>query len=313
MGSLIDGALTPGGVVSSAAASELSQRWDEEELGQTAYQRRIGEMLDLPNSKIAVVNLNLTEAIATGLGVLPNVQAFREALSKSVLDCRFQWLDALEDYTLALNFARAQYLTVTRPRRCAPEVWLEARQVRRVLMYDWRALAARGLLDESLLRGVRTGKGYLEMGTDLTVLAHVHRAYAAASGSALSAEAERASVLARSILAAGGRPDRKSEAVAKARNMQNRAFSVFVRAYNEARFSIAYMRRDEGDVDRIIPSLYAARRVRSAGGRRAKGAKEAVKDAPANGDAEPSAVSALPSEEKAPASPRRLERSELVN
>jgi len=258
MGSVVDGVSVPDGVVSSAGAtSDSAPLWEEEELGQSAYQRRVGEMLDLPKSKVATVNLNLTEAIATGLGVLPQVQAHREGLSKSVLDCRFHWVDALEDYTLALNFARAGYLTVTRPRRCSPEVWLEARQVRRVLMQDWRALAARGVLDESLLRGVRHGKGYLELGTDLTVLSHVHRAYAASSGAALPAEAERAPELARVILAAGGRPDRKSEAVVKAREMQNRAFAVFVRAYNEARAAIAYLRRDEGDVDHIIPSLYS--------------------------------------------------------
>jgi hypothetical protein len=231
-------------------------------------------MLALPKSKVTVVNLNLTEAIAAGLGVLPNVQLHREGLSKSVLDCRFDWLDGLEDYTLALNYARAEYLTVTRPRRCAPEVWLEARQVRRVLMQDWRALAARGLSSESLLRGVQRGKGYLELGTDLTVLSHVHRAYAAAAGVPPPAEVERASQLARVILAAGGRPDPKSEAVIGGRDMQNRAFTVFVRAYNEARFSIAYMRRDEGDVDRIIPSLYAARRARVSRAQRAKSSKD---------------------------------------
>jgi len=328
MGSLTDEASVPGGVVSPAEASlELPQRWEEEELGQIAYQRLIGEMLNLPQSKVTTVNLNLTEAIATALGVLPNVQAHREGLSKSVLDCRFHWVDGLEDYTLALNFARAGYLTVTCPPRCAPEVWLEARQVRRVLMQDWRALTARGVLDESLLRGVRAGKGYLEMGTDLTVLSHVHRAYAASSGAALPPEAVRAPELARSILTAGGRPDRKSEAVVKARDLQNRAYSLFLRAYNEARFSIAYMRRDAGDVDRIIPSLYAARWARTTSGRRAKSAKDvSVSDEPqvassatpsrdtarATGDEEASA-SVPPAEEKAPASPRRLERNELVN
>jgi len=273
MGSLSGGLPAPDGVVSpeiaTAESAELP-RW-ERELGQSAYQRRLTEMLELPKAKVAVVNLNLTEVIAAGLGVLPHVQAHRERLSKSVLDCRFEWVDGLEGYTLALNFARAQYLTVTRPKRCAPEVWLEARQVRRVLIHDWRALAARGLLDESPLRGLQRGKGYLELGTDLTVLSHVHRTYAASSGAALPPEDERASVLARSILAAGGRPDPKSEAVIKARDMQNRAFSLFIRAYNETRSSIAYMRRDEGDVDSIIPSLYAARRARVSG---AQGARQ---------------------------------------
>jgi hypothetical protein len=275
MGSSSDGVSAPEGVVSALekVSSELPRRWHEEELGQSAYHRRAREMLELPKSKVTVVNLNLTEAIAAGLGVLPNVQMHRERLSKSVLDCRFDWVDGLEDYTLALNYARAEYLTVTRPRRCAPEVWLEARQVRRVLMQDWRALATRGLLSESPLGGLRRGKGYLELGTDLTVLSHVHRTYAASAGVALPGEAERASQLARLILAAGGRPDPKSEAVIKARDMQNRAFTVFVRAYNETRSSIAYMRRDEGDVDRIIPSLYAARRARVSREQRAQSAQ----------------------------------------
>lgn len=309
MGSLFNGVPAPDGVVSGAGApSELPQRWEQEELGQTAYQRRVGEMLALPVTKVLSVNRNLTEVVATGLGVLPKVQALREGLAQSVLDCRFHWVDALEDYTLALNFARAEYLTVTRPQRCAPEVWLEARQVRRVLMQDWRALAARGVLNDSLLRGVRAGKGFLELGTDLTVLSHVHRAYAASSGAALPVEAERAAVLARTILAAGGRPDRKSEAVVNARDLQNRAFSVFVRAYGEARASIAYMRRDAGDVDHIIPSLYARGR-RTSGPRRVKSAQ----DIAVGGGVEQNANPAPPVEEKSPASAPLVERNELAN
>jgi len=256
----------PEGVVSPAkttAESAESPRLWEEELGQVAYQRGTKEMLELPNEKVMVVNLNLTETIAVGLGVLPNVRALRESMPKFVLDCRFDWIDALEDYILALNYARAAYLTVTRPKRCAPEVWLEARHVRRVLMHDWRALAARGLLDHSLLRGLQRGKGYLELGSDLTALAHVHRAYAASSGAALPPEVERASLLARSILTAGGRPNPKSAAVIEARDMQNRNFTLFVRAYNETRHVIIYMRRNDGDADRIIPSLYAARKARA--------------------------------------------------
>ena len=109
MSSSSNGVSAPaGGVVSSSekATSELPRRWEEEELGQGAYQRCLPEMLGLAKAKIMVVNLNLTELVATGLGVLPNVRMHRAALAKSVLDCRFHWVDSLEDYMLALNYAR---------------------------------------------------------------------------------------------------------------------------------------------------------------------------------------------------------------
>jgi hypothetical protein len=275
MSSSNSGVSSPGGVVllPGQSTSELPRRWAEEELGQAAYQRCLPQMLALPPSQIKVVNLNLTELVATGLGVLPNVRTHRAALEKSVLDCRFHWVDALEDYMLALNYARAEYLTVTRPNRCSPELWLEARQVRRALMHDWYALGARGLLTESLLRGLKRGKGYLEMGSDLTVLSHVHRVYAASAGVAVPAEAERAEVLARWILTAGGRPDPKSKVVLQTRDMQNRMFTVAVRGYGEIRHAVTYMRRDQGDVDELFPSFYAARRTGASTARRAVSTK----------------------------------------
>ena len=250
------------GVPFEVSATAYPQHWEEEELGQSAYERTLPEMAAIPAAKIMTVNLNLTEVIATGLGVVPQVRAHRDGLAKSCADCRFDWVDGLEDSLLCLNYARSEYLTVTRPPRCPTAIWAEARLVRRVLMHDWRALAVRGVLDKSMLKGVQNGKGYLELGTDLTVLAHALRTYSESVGRAVPVEVERATVLAKAILAAGGRHNPKAEVVMRARDLQNRAFTVCMWRYNETRASIAYMRRFHGDVDRIIPSLYSARRAR---------------------------------------------------
>ncbi len=263
------------GVGSEFSSSGYPRQWAEEELGQSAYERTLPEMLAIPEREVMTVNLNLTEVIATGLGVVPQVQAYREALVRSCADCRFDWVDGLEDSILALNYARAEYLTVTRPQRCPAAVWAEARLVRRVLMHDCRALAARGVLNKAMLRGVQKGRGFLELGTDLTVLAHALRAYARSEGGEVPAQVERAMVLAKAILTAGGRPNPKAETVVRARDLQNRAFTICMWRYNETRASVAYMRRDQGDVDRIVPSLYSARRARSAGSDRRKATNDA--------------------------------------
>lgn len=266
---------------SEASSLGIPGRWEDEELGQAAFERFLPEMLDLPESKVMTVNLNVTQSIATAFGALERVRAHREDLVKACANCRFHWVDALEDCALALNYARAEYLTVTRPSRCSPEVWAEARRVRRALMHQWRGAAERTHVNDSLSLALQRGKGYLEMGADLTILAHALRAHSAGKGVEPSPEVQRAEALSKLILTAGGRPNARSEALVRARNVQNRAFTLFVRSFNETRLSMAYARRDERDFDDIIPSLYSARRSQSSRSKRRAGTTDEVAESSA--------------------------------
>ena len=67
------------GVPFEVSATAYPQHWEEEELGQSAYERTLPEMAAIPAAKIMTVNLNLTEVIATGLGVVPQVRALATA------------------------------------------------------------------------------------------------------------------------------------------------------------------------------------------------------------------------------------------
>ena len=55
-------------------------------------------------------------------------------------------------------------------------------------------------------------------------------------------------------------------------NLRQRAFTLLVRTYEEARWAVLFLRRHEGDADSIAPSLFVGRTKR----KRAKGQDEST-------------------------------------
>jgi hypothetical protein len=48
--------------------------------------------------------------------------------------------------------------------------------------------------------------------------------------------------------------------VKAAADLRNRAFTLFTRGYDQMRRAVAFLRWDEGDADKVVPSLYAKHR-----------------------------------------------------
>jgi hypothetical protein len=48
------------------------------------------------------------------------------------------------------------------------------------------------------------------------------------------------------------------------KELRDRAFTVFVRAYGQVRHALQYLRREKNDAERYAPSLYGCRRSRKA-------------------------------------------------
>jgi hypothetical protein len=233
---------------------------------EEAFARRLPEFLALSPKEVLHINLDLPSAIATALGVLPKVRALREALESAVRKYNFALVDGLEDYALALNHAHASYLATTRPIRCSRESLAEARLLRRKLLQDLKAFATRGLVEAEKWKQLRGAVGYVNLATDLSLLSHIYRSSAQLLPSnpvASKAEIERATELAKQMLTAAGRRRPKAETAAVAADLRARVFTVFVRSYDETRHGIAFLRREEGDVDSIVPSLFSVHRARA--------------------------------------------------
>jgi hypothetical protein len=76
-------------------------------------------------------------------------------------------------------------------------------------------------------------------------------------------EIEDARRKANQLVAAIGLREQAEPAVSEVSRLRQQAYTLLVRAYNDTRDAIAFVRRAQGDVDKIAPSLYAGRARRS--------------------------------------------------
>jgi hypothetical protein len=221
-----------------------------------AYQRCLPVMLALPESQLAPVNLDVRMAVMKVLGALPAISALREraaALPESDLSA----FDELGDYARALGHAHVVHSVAAR-RDAAPQALRErARRVRSLLVSDVKALVERELITPDPLGQLKGTPGYRNLAFDLLALVALLRdAWSTIEGrTALTrGELDQAEALAHELLVAYSRREKTPETSTE---MRLRAFTLFVRAYDEVRRAVRYLRWKEGDYDAIAPSLYA--------------------------------------------------------
>ena len=69
--------------------------------------------------------------------------------------------------------------------------------------------------------------------------------------------------LSRSLLVAHGRRRRRDAHWHAAKDMRDRVFTLLMRAYTEAQFAIAYVRRYDEQSDRRLPSIWGRTRTQA--------------------------------------------------
>jgi hypothetical protein len=124
------------------------------------------------------------------------------------------------------------------------------------------ALAERNLIDGRQLARLNGVVGFKNVALDLHILACVLRnaGHEIQGKCAIEpAELERADQIAAAILRLVGIREQNPATIASALDLRNRAFTAFVKAYDQIRRAVIYWRWDQGDADHIAPSLYAGR------------------------------------------------------
>jgi hypothetical protein len=222
---------------------------------------RWAELRAIPESAVTRVNLNVPLVVATVLAVAPKVRALRAEIHAAIRKLNFDWIDGLEDYALILNRLHGELLTTPKTRR-AVSVAGEARKLRRHLTSWLRLLVQRGVIPRAQCPKLSGSNGHVAIATDLGVLARVlgkHYSAPDPTGLAALGDLKTARVLSMRMLRTGEERSHRGIAKGAALDMCARAFTALLRAYDEARFAVMFLRRWEGDADSIIPSLYAVR------------------------------------------------------
>lgn len=233
------------------------------------------ELLGLDPRALLPVNLEPVGAAMTVLGVVEQLPVYRPALVELFGEARVAPLDRLELLANVLLQAHGRYRGLDSTIQLGPLV-KDATKYRDVLLGEVRQLITREVLDEGTLGELTGVHGHKNVYVDLTQLIAVFRENASTLEEwcvVRSDYLDRAESAAARLAKAIGMKEQAGQTPAA--DLRNRAFTLLVQTYDEARRLVTCLRWYEADHDRIAPSLYAGR----TGGRRRRSAGEEEADA----------------------------------
>lgn len=220
------------------------------------------ELDAMDGSDLPRIALDIHQAVVTVVGSMPEVRSLagRVAAELPTVDPRV--FEHAERAALALSYAHTQHLVASVPVVPVAELTEELKRRVEVLSADARALAKRGVIDRERLSAVPGTNGAKKtVETALMVVELVRRNWEAVVGrSAITqAELDATEVLADRLLVAMGAQEQGPTGVAETAVIRAKAYAVFLRAWDEVRRVVTFLRWREGDVDEFAPSLYAGR------------------------------------------------------
>jgi hypothetical protein len=225
-----------------------------------AYERTLEEIGAVPDDQLAIINVDIPSAVTTALGAMPEIRSVRPRLIEELPKFDIQRFDKLETYIRAAYHAHTLFMAASKPPEAVPELAEECSNLIATFRKDADALTHRGLLDASLLRNLRGTIGYRDIAFDLYILTQVLREnWAKVEGkTALSlTELNRAEMLVERLTVAIGHREQAPAIVGNAAEIRQRAVTLFLRTYGEARRAIAYLLPDK--LDEIAPTIHTPR------------------------------------------------------
>jgi hypothetical protein len=227
-----------------------------------AYNQLIEEIRRLPDSELITINIDIPAAIATVLGALPEIRRVRPQVLTDMPNFDIARFDKLEDFTLALGHAHTLYLTASAPAESIEALAQEAADKRELLLSDVTALAQRGFIKGQRLKELKGPIGYRNLSFDLFMLAAVLRENLetiAGKTAVQPAELDYAETLADRLITAVGVREQAPLVLAQTTEDRQRAFALFLGAYDHTRRAVSFLRWTHADLDDIAPSLYSGR------------------------------------------------------
>jgi len=241
---------------SSPAASESQSL-----VHQKAFDLTLSAATALRKEELIPVNIDVASAVATAGAALSRIMDLRDEASRLP---RFDisHFDQLRVYIFALSHAHANLIAASVPPEPITALNERAVKLRDTMYLDAVALARRGLISGEQITGFKANVGYKNLAADLLGLDALLRAnwhkIASRTGVQLT-ELDEAVRLGKQLMAAVTAREQASGLIARAQAQRQRTFTLFVRAYDQVRRAISYLRWDDGDLDQICPSLFAGR------------------------------------------------------
>lgn len=265
-----------------------------------AFQQVVAEMRAIPKEHVQICNVEVPLATMTVFGSVPEIMALRPRVVEELPKFPIERFDKLETYTAAMAHAHTLFMAASRPPEPVTELVKQCTELREMLLSDAQALSRRGIIDGSRLEDLKGNNSYRFIPFDVFTLVHILRDNAAkiqGKTAVQPAELDKAQQLAQDLTRALGEREQAPAALESAIDLRNRAFTLFVRNYNDVQHVVHYLEPDR--VDEIAPTMYGGGRPpgRKAKPTEATGTKAPSDEpaaAPAPGAAHPSAAPDVP-------------------
>jgi hypothetical protein len=228
---------------------------------EAAYKRLRDEITALAEESLVVINLDVPAIVQTALGVLPEVRAFQaEMIQLPSFDVTA--FEKLEDYAYALLHLQTLYMAASAPPEALGDLVERAVEAREVLLADIPGFVAHGHLSPRAPNELDRSLGHRGIAMDVGRLARlVIEAWPKLQGktSLTFEKLVEFEALRDQIVAALGLKEQGQALVVEVTAQRQRAYTLFLRAYDEVRRAISFLRWKQGDVEDITPSLYSGR------------------------------------------------------
>lgn len=225
-----------------------------------AYQTLLDEMHAIPSTELLPIDLDIPTAVTTVLAALPRIRAFRPQIVAMTLRYDVHRFDKLEAYTLAVGYANSLHLAASQSPVAIDDLAAEAESLRELLIAEATTLSQRRLLDGKRLRELAGARAIGDLAGDLfTLAAMMRKVWPAIVGktSLRIAEVDLAETLADKLLTAISQREQGPRVAGGTGETRQRAFTLFVNAYEDTRRVVHFLRWNYGDAESIAPSLYS--------------------------------------------------------
>lgn len=243
------------------AATETGRDASVEQEMHLAYALVVQDIQTRPTEKLEPINVNVGTLLLTVLGAIPRIGPHRATMAL-LPTFDISQVDDLQLYALALAEAHGLRRSAAQPNNDVTELARAQRQMREQLLLDARALAKRHLLDGKRVDKLASGTSYLSIAFDVVGLAGLFLEHWPAidgkTGTTLQ-ELERARKGASELVTAIGQRQQDDDADDAGERIYREIYSRLHRAYADVRKALTFLRRKEGDANRIAPSAYKGR------------------------------------------------------
>lgn len=227
---------------------------------QASYRRIEPELDLLAPAEVQRVTVDVPTAVSRAVASIPLLEGLSPEMKKQLTAPPIEHIARVRDYSFGLLYTHLRY--VPRRSETVQADLEEARVLREQMLAAADAHVTYGHIPRDAVATVRDGAGHLDRASDLIALANLFRAVEARIRGATpvtEAQLARATELGTRLIAElGGRElgiGADGAGPRDWRDRRNRAFTVFMRNWEEIRRAVNYVRYHERDAQAYAPVL----------------------------------------------------------